>query len=266
MYFVLSLIIVGGALKALDSPITVGYLIIFGSMGVILSEVLRRDFSIEKTLVVATVAVLMVTVLMLVFYGMRSGQPPWYAISDYIAGMIRHNMELFAESGASGQQIELLRSREQRMVSLLTAMMPSLLITGIAFIVWLATMSGSILFQARQMWYPVFGDLRRWKLPDRFLWVVALVILCLLLPLEFFLVVGLNGLVIVVFLYMMQGFSVLGYFFEAKNIHRLLRIALYAFIIMQQALVLPVAILGFVDAWADFRKTRGGDTLPKSES
>lgn len=264
MYFALSLIIVGGVLKALDSPIAVGYFITFGSLGLILSEVLRRDFSIEKTLIVTTAVVLMVTALMLVFYGMRSGQAPWNAVSDYIAGMIRHNMDLFAESGASGQQIELLRNREERMVSLLTAMAPSLLIAGTAFIVWLATVSGSILFQARRMWYPAFGNLRLWKLPDRFLWGVALVLLCLLLPLEFLLIVGLNGLVVVVFLYMLQGFSVLGYFFEAKNIHRFLRIALFAFIVVQQVLILPVAILGFVDALVDFRKTGGGNMPPEA--
>ncbi|RLC27378.1 MAG: hypothetical protein DRH32_10360, partial [Deltaproteobacteria bacterium] len=53
-----------------------------------------------------------------------------------------------------------------------------------------------------------------------------------------------------------QGIAVISFFLEKKNAPRPLRIAVYGMMIIWQALLPAVSVLGLFDIWADFRKLR----------
>ena len=61
-------------------------------------------------------------------------------------------------------------------------------------------------------------------------------------------------LIVVLFLYLLQGLSIVQFFFRQKNIPRYLRALFYALIVLYQYLLVFVSALGLFDIWVDFRK------------
>lgn len=253
-YYALTLALVSWLLTSLDAPVPASYFFIFGSLGLILSEVLRLDLSIEKTVLVAAAGLLILVVAALSWHGATSGVTLSLFVEEHVARTVRDNIELYAGTGAPAAHVEMIRGKEAQMTALLLGIMPSLVIAGCAVAVWISLLAGSIIFRKRSMWYPDFGDLTRWKLPDGIVWAVMITFAVALIPWRAMMFVGMNGLIILLFLYMFQGFSVIAYFFKVKNVPLFIRIALYGIILVQQLLILPVAVLGIIDVWADFRK------------
>lgn len=254
LYYALTLALVFWLLTSLDAPVPASHYLIFGSLGLILSELLRLDLSIEKTVLIAAAGLLVLVVAALSWHGASSGVNLSVLVEEHVARTVRENIEFYAGTGAPAAHVEMIRGKEAQMTALLLGIMPSLVITGCAVVVWISLLAGSILFRKRNMWYPDFGDLTRWKLPDGIVWAVVITFAVALIPWRAMLFIGMNGLIILLFLYMLQGFAVIAYFFKVKNVPLFIRIALYGIILIQQLLLLPVAVLGIIDVWVDFRK------------
>ena len=220
----------------------------------VLSETLRRNFSIEKTVAVASAILLALTALVVLGHGLHSGNGPVLLVKEYIVGAVHQNIELYARTGAPQDQIEMVRESEPLIAGMLYTMTPSLSVTGALCVVWINILMGRILFLRRGMWYPDFGDLARWKIPDKSIWLAIAAALCLFVPWFAFKVVGFNVLIIMLFVYMLQGFAVISFFFKSRRVPFLMRAIGYSIILVQQLLLLVVAGLGLVDVWFDFRK------------
>lgn len=67
---------------------------------------------------------------------------------------------------------------------------------------------------------------------------------------------GLNGLLILLVVYFLQGIAVVSYYFEKKRFPRALRLFLYTLIAVQQFVLLLVIGLGIFDMWLNFRKIK----------
>ena len=67
---------------------------------------------------------------------------------------------------------------------------------------------------------------------------------------------GLNGLLILLTVYFLQGIAVVSYYFEKKRFPRALRLFLYTLIALQQFILLLIIGLGLFDIWLNFRKLK----------
>jgi uncharacterized protein YybS (DUF2232 family) len=254
LYYVLTLFLVFWFLTSFEAPVATSYYFILSSLGLILSEVLRLDLSIEKTVLITSAGLLILVVAVLSWHGVSSGRGLSFLVEENVARIVRENIELYAGTGAPAAHVEMIRSKEARITAVLLGVIPSLVITGCAVVSWVSLLAGSILFRKRNMWYPDFGDLTRWKLPDGIVWVAVITFAVALIPWKATLLIGMNGLIIMLFLFMLQGFAVISCFFKVKQVPLFIRIALYLMILIQPLLFLPVAVLGIIDMWADFRK------------
>ncbi|MBU2488864.1 MAG: YybS family protein [Proteobacteria bacterium] len=119
---------------------------------------------------------------------------------------------------------------------------------------WVNFLVARRLFAVRGMAFPAYGPLDRWKAPEHLVWAaIASVALALL---ESTRVVGLSGIMILGTVYFFQGIAVIEYWMKKKNAPRALRFFAYVIIVLQQILILLVAVMGFFDLWADFRRLR----------
>ena len=257
LFFVSALVIGAVALRLMHSSLPLIFFLVLGGLGVILSETLRRNLSIERTVTVASAIMLVLTVLVLISYGIQSGNGPMLLVKEYIVGVVHQNIELYARTGAPQDQVEMVRGSEPLIAGMLYVLLPSISVTGTVCVVWINILMGRVLFLRRGMWYPDFGDLALWKIPDKSIWVAIAAALCLFVPWYALKMIGFNVLIIILFVYMLQGFAVISFLFKSKQIPFLLRVVGYSFILVQQLLLLAVAALGLVDVWFDFRKLNG---------
>jgi uncharacterized protein YybS (DUF2232 family) len=254
LIFLLSLIVVVIALKYVNSHATFLNLFLLGSLGLILSEVLRRNYSIETTVFFSVVALLSLGLVMLLYLSIMQGKGPLYLIQSYIANVVQENIRIYSQLGGSSEQIDLLKKHTGNITRFFTNLFPAIVLVGTAFFVWLNILAGRILFQKNGMWYPDFGDLSRWKMHDKFVWLLIISGIFVLVPFGALKIVGINVLVLLLLFYLFQGLSIVQFYCNKKSIPLFIRIIGYFLIFAQQFLLLLVIGLGVIDVWADFRK------------
>ncbi|MBN2514445.1 MAG: DUF2232 domain-containing protein [Deltaproteobacteria bacterium] len=259
LIFVLSLLVVIIVLKYVNSHATFLNLFLLGSLGIILSEVLRRNYSVETTVFFAVMIFLGLGLMILLYLSIMQGKGPLHLVQSYIAGVVQENIRIYSQLGGSSDQIELLKKHADHITRFFTNLFPAIVLVGTAFFVWLNILAGRILFQKNGMWYPDFGDLSRWKIHDKFVWLLIISGIFVLLPLGALKIVGINVLVLLLFLYLFQGLSIIQFYCNKKGIPLFIRIIGYFLIFAQQFLLLLVIGLGVIDVWADFRKLEKAD-------
>lgn len=252
--FVVSLGIASLALRFLNYHPVVLHLFLLGSLGFILSEVLRKNYSIEVTILRSAVGLIVLGSLVLVYYSAVRWENPLTMIMSYISTTVAENIDAYAQLGGASDQIELLKRHSEQITRIFFGIFPSILTVGTLFLVWFNVMAGRALFVKHGMWYPDFGDLSRWKLRDRYVWLVIISGLLLIPPFTGVKIIGLNVLIIMLFLYLFQGLSVIHFYFDAKRVPTVIRLIGYFLIFAQQFVMLLVVGLGLIDVWADFRK------------
>jgi len=223
LVFILSLIIAMITLRALGFQTSVGYLFLLGSLGPVLSEVLRRNWSIEKTVIYSAGILLALSLAILLYISLISGKAPWGIIGAHMSAIVRENIDLYSRTGVPTQYIELMKGNSDQITRILTGLLPSFILVGAAFFIWLNLLGGKWLFRKRGMWYPEFGDLSLWKTFDKTVWLVVIAGVFILIPSQGFRILGLNIMIVLLFIYMLQGLAIVSFFFKRKNVPVILR-------------------------------------------
>jgi uncharacterized protein YybS (DUF2232 family) len=225
----------------------------YGVMALTMAEAIRRRWSVEKTLLVATAVPLVATAL--VMAGLFSS-------ADVNLSAIRQHFErelsqtlpqyLAEEGGAVGGD---LRTYIQEALTIIVRLLPALFI--------ISTAAGALVNYSvvRLLWrrmedQTLFPDLAlsQWKAPEFCVWVLIASGLCSFIPLPGPRLVGLNVLLLVSLVYLIQGLCVMVFYLRKASVPPLFRGIAYLFLMIQPLLLLGVAAFGLFDLWFDFRR------------
>jgi len=239
MVFVVSLSVVSIILTISGSADNIPFLFVSGSLGVILSEIIRKNYSVEITIIFPVMVLMILWFSFIIFQSLSLGKQPWLLVEDYIGKNIQESIQFYAQLDIPMEQIDLAKNNIEQITH---------------FTVWIDILAAREIFQKNRMWYPDFGDLSRWKAPESLIWFLIANGVLLLIPVEWARILGFNLLLICLFVYLLQGLSIIGFLFKTKNVHRLFRIPCYFLIFAQQYIILLVIAVGVIDLWVDFRK------------
>lgn len=254
----LSLGLTAVILHAAGGQTSWGHLLFPGGLGVLLAEVLKRKMPAGKTVVCATLLVLGLGGAAIVAYGVSSGMGPLQATRSYIDRTLQEGLDLYLRMEGSQAEGEAFRNRIGDIGTAFFHLLPSLAFIGTAFTVFLNILAGRFISQRAGRPYPELGDLSRWRLSDFMIWPLLLAGGALLVPGEAIRWVGMNVLIVFLFLYFLQGLSIVSFFFRKKNIPLFLRGVGYVLIFLHQIPMLVVCLFGITDVWLDFRKIQKG--------
>ena len=229
-------------------------LMLAGGTGIMIAEVLRRPWTVERTLIIPVVILLACCGCLLLLSAYQTGQPPLRLIESYILSSIGENIKLYEQMNISSEQLTLIRDHSGPIAALLTRIFPAMLLVGASLFIWLNIFAARRLFQKYGLHYPEFGDLSLWKAPEKMVWLLIGAGGMLLVETGAVKYTGLNLLITCLFVYLLAGLSVIGYFFKVKKVPVFFKILFYVLIMIQQYLLLVVMALGLFDLWADFRK------------
>jgi uncharacterized protein YybS (DUF2232 family) len=93
----------------------------------------------------------------------------------------------------------------------------------------------------------------KWKLPDNLIWFFIIAGILAFILNEPYRLIGENAVFTVSFLYLIQGFSVVNYFFNIMDFPYWVRILFYFFMILQWYGLVILAVIGMSDLWLDWR-------------
>ncbi|HPG71341.1 MAG TPA: YybS family protein, partial [Syntrophales bacterium] len=239
---------IGGFVESLP------FFLVLGSAGILIPEVLRRGYGIEAAVGLSAAAYLALIGSALLGYSLAVDRSVADIVRSYVDESVRYSLALYEEIGIPREQIEQFKESAPEVAAWVVNHGLALLVTGVTFFVWLNVLGLRLLSQGRDPAFPDFGDLACWKMPDWVVWFVIAAGAAMIVPEEAAQVAGLNVLIVALFLYLLQGLSIVQFFFRQKNIPRYLRALFYALIVLYQYLLVFVSAVGLFDIWVDFRK------------
>lgn len=258
MVLAVSFLAVFGILGLSGQRTNLPVLFMIGFTGVLLSEVLKRHRSVEKTFLLASPALFCCGAGFVLYHSFLAGIAPWQTVELYVAGIVRENIKLYAQLNISEEQVRLIRESAPQITHLFTVIFPALALSGAVFTVWVNLLAGRLLFRINGVAFPDFGDLAAWKAPERLVWILIAAGGMVFVPMEGVTVVGMNLLIICGLIYLFQGLAIAAFFFRQKRVPMIFRWLFYGLLLIQQYMLIIVIAFGLFDMWVDFRKRIGG--------
>lgn len=225
-------------------------------LGFMLGEFLAMNLSVEKTILYTCSAVIVNGFFGLVIYSNVSNTGISVLVSDYIAKNLELTMVLYESMGVSDESLVQLSNSLEQIHYVLVRIVPAMVIGSTLFVAWINLLLARGILTAKGVFFPDFGRLNHWKAPDALVWLFIGCGGMLLMPGNSLKMLGLNGLLILLTVYFLQGIAVVSYYFEKKRFPRALRLFLYTLIALQQFILLLIIGLGLFDIWLNFRKLK----------
>ncbi|MBI3325601.1 MAG: DUF2232 domain-containing protein [Nitrospinae bacterium] len=227
-----------------------------GVMAMLMAEMLRRQQSVEKTLLAATGASLLMSGLVLAVF-LWSAQLDLWAVRQHLEDSLSQAVGRYLGEGDKASEAQLLPYIEEGL-ALVIRILPALLI--------MSTAAGAVLNYsvARILWGwlggapPLFPatSLARWRAPEPCVWVLIAGGIFSFLPIPLLQIGGLNVVLLVSFIYLVQGLAITVFYLNKGSVPAMFRVLAYLFLGIQPLLLLGVAAFGLFDLWCDFRHLR----------
>jgi uncharacterized protein YybS (DUF2232 family) len=225
----------------------------YGVMALVMAEAIRRQWSVEKTLLISTIVPSVANAIVMLL--LSSADVNLSAVKQHFEEDLNQALRQFVtEERGSGEAA--LRAYVQEAFGTIVLLLPALFV--------LSTAAGALLNYGvvRMLWRRLGGQpplpevrLAQWKAPEVCVWVLIASGICYFVPLPGMRTVGLNVLLLVSLVYLVQGLSIMGFYLNRASVPPIMRTLAYIFLVIQPLLLLGVAAFGLFDLWFDFRRT-----------
>jgi uncharacterized protein YybS (DUF2232 family) len=233
-------------------------------LGFVLSELIERNLSIEKTMLYTCGSVIFIGIVGLFFYNNLSDKGFYALIAEYVSKNLILTLEIYENMGVSQESIHVISNSLENIEYVLIRIIPALVVASTLFVSWTNLLVAKPILKNHGFFYPSFGSLKHWKAPEFLVWGIIGCGLLLLMPEKTFRFFGLNGLLILLTIYFFQGIAIVSFYFEKKKFPRMLRVFLYSLIALQQVVLILIIGLGFFDMWLNFRKLEHSPSKPET--
>lgn len=235
------------------------YYLFFVAVALILSVVLSGKANPLHLIGKGTVVAFVFILILYTLYSFSAGISPFDLLRQYFQLTIQEFVTLQQKNTQSLEQITFLKENMGSFVKYSIFLSPSVLFCSILLVMVLNLLIG------RRLFSPYVKGLdavkfSSWKVPFSAVWVViACVGLTLthryLFGISFLLPIAVNVLIVLSFVYFLQGLTIIVFYLDKKGIRPFFRIAIYFLILLLiQTLGIVIVSLGFFDSWFDFRK------------
>jgi len=229
-------------------------ILIMGVAGLTIAAVAPKYNSIEKTVVYPSLIVVAALCFYFIYSGFVFSANPWHLLKEYVAQTIEQNINLYDQLPFDKEEINIIRDNKTTLVNFFTGIFPSIALVGSAMIVWINVLLGRNLLRSAKIYLVGLEKLAQWKAPDFLIWIFIIAGGMLLLSDSTIRLICINILIIVFFIYMLQGFAIISFLFQNKNVPVFLRYLFYFLIAAQQFIMILIAAVGLFDIWVDFRR------------
>jgi uncharacterized protein YybS (DUF2232 family) len=229
----------------------VAYLASFGLLTLVLPLLLRREWSIEVTIGLATAGVAMAILVLGLCVSTPTGL--WIEVRAASEQLREEAVRVYAHAGLTPDTIHDLEEGSTRVVDLALRLCPALFLVSIAGVV-LVNVQLLRRVQRVRGFMPVFGDLTRWKSPPELVWLLIASGYGSLLARGALAAVATNVLAVLLAVYFCQGLVIAQFYMRRWRSPFWVIGLVYLFIVVEWLLATGVTLLGVFDLWADFRR------------
>lgn len=254
----LGLWVPGGALISgwllfsyLDMVQIVPYLLEMLVLGLILGTGMRRDWSLEKTVGLASLVVFLGGA---VIFWLNLGADVGGIFKGLEEGLQKATSATLEQYVGISPETRMLEESIKSAIPMIVRILPGASMASALLTAWLNLLVAKRFCMIRGLPLPAWGPWARWRAPELLVWIVILSGFALLLPVQQLQIIAMNALVVLGTIYLLQGLAIITFYFERWRLPRILQAIFYGFLVLQQFASLGAVLLGFFDIWFDFRR------------
>jgi len=252
--FFIALCVMAVLLSLLNTILPLFALTVMGLAGILMAWTARKNYSIEIMMLLPAFIILSAIGFYYIYGGMQLSLHPWQLVEKHITEAVELNIQLYSRFPLSPEEISAVKNSKPEVIQLFTRMFPAFGIISVLFTIWINILIGNRRLQKNGVILPKLSALSEWSAPNWLVWIFLAAGGSSFIPQTSIRFVGINIFLIVSFIYLLQGFAIISFFFQRKNISIFSRGLFYFFIAIQQILMIAIATVGFFDIWIDFRK------------
>jgi uncharacterized protein YybS (DUF2232 family) len=229
------------------------YVLQSGLIGFLLPFFYLRGKGASKSIAYAVGIDFLLIVALAVAYGFWSGVDLQGILLKGIESSSEQAIAVYSKQGLSKEDLAMLTSGIHQAGQLIASVFPALLLVSLGM---MASINMSVLFRIaakRLQRLPEPESFLSFRNPDALVWILIVAGFTILVPQTDLKTVALNILVVVGFVYFLQGLAVVLAFFQKLSVPSIARIIFWLVLAFQPYLVLAIAFLGVFDIWGDFR-------------
>ncbi len=240
------------------SPVAV-YFFEFGLSSLIFDDLLRRRRFGVETLFLAAAVTTFAIIIVMVWISSGQGINPVILTERFLRVNIDAVYALYQNAGVSADQLAVLRQAAEEVAVWAGSFFPTLLFVAFFSLQAFGFGVARVFYGKRYSAPPEIlkgaAPFSRLQLYPQLVWLLILSLAAIMFfPLSGLLrIVVLNCAGILLFVYLVQGFSILQFAFESFAIGRLPRFFLFFIFLAFQFLFIFLILLGVFDIWIDFR-------------
>jgi uncharacterized protein YybS (DUF2232 family) len=227
---------------------------IMGSVGLAIAAIALRNASVEKTIIIPALIIIISVCAYFFYAAWQLSLKPWYLVQQFVTQTIEQNINLYGQLPLDTEDINFIKNNKLMLISIFTNIFPAMAVIGSFIIVLFNVLIGKNILSRTAIILPKLTGLSGWKSPDFIIWIFLASGGLLLLPNEQIRFFSLNILILVCFIYLLQGLAIISFLFQNKNVPIFFRYLFYFLIAVQQLLMIPIIAAGLFDIWVDFRK------------
>jgi uncharacterized protein YybS (DUF2232 family) len=229
---------------------------VMGLAGIVMTTAARKskNDAIEPVVLLPSLVILAAVTLYFIFAAHERSITPWQLVERTVTQAVELNISAYSRLPISQEEMKALVENKASIIHVFVQVFPALCIATVLLLIWLNLLSSKrILLKSGRL--PLsWRNLTAWKAPAWLIWIFLASGGLMLVPDAQAKFAGVNAFLSIAFVYLLQGFAIVSFFFQQKGISPFLRGLFYFFVAIQQILMVAIALLGFFDIWIDFRK------------
>ena len=225
-----------------------------GIAGILITALVFKKFSIEKTVIYTSLFIITSICAYFLYGGYSQNINPWHLVQKFVTETVEENIKIYSMLPVEKEDINFINDNKRSIIDFFTGIFPSLVIVAAAFIAWINILMGRDLLRKQNILLPQLEGLSRWKAPEFMIWIFIASCALLFVPFEQIIIFSRNILIMTCFVYLLQGFAIISFLFQNKNVPHFFRYLFYFLIAVQQILMIPIVAVGLFDIWINFRK------------
>ena len=229
-------------------------IVTMGLSGLLIARIATRNKSAEKVIAYPALLIIAAICFFFIYSSFEQSVHPWQFVHKYVASIIDANIKLYSQLPLAKEDVDFIKDNQQSITVFFTRIFPSLIVIISVFIVWMNVLIGKNVLSNASIPRTNLTMLASWKTPDFFIWIFIISGGLNFIPNDDINFLALNLFLIICFIYLLQGFAIISFIFQSKNVPIFFRFLFYFFIAIQQFLMIAIATAGLFDIWVDFRK------------
>lgn len=258
-FVILSIIASAIIIGSLTEPVYSIFVVALpGITAIVMGYLMYKNYPPGKILIGGTVGALAASLLSISLTAWISGVGSIAYLSEILKEVMDIQLSMYKTLGMEAQEMDRIMTTLESSIQVATMIVPSAMMVSSFFLAYINyVLSVQVL---KRIGYKVesLKPFKEFSLPKTILMgtliIGGLTMLMRNVQGIDYTTLAANVLVIFQFIYLLQGLAVVSYFISKSHLGKVFKIMIFVFLILNQMALTLIAILGFVDIVADFRK------------